>query len=182
MSWTQERVDLLTKLWAEGLSASDIANQLGHVTRNAVIGKVHRLTLPPRTTPPRPKNNRSRQRSDGTRRPRPRMGFFGGAIGTAFCAPHFEGEPFVPTTEELQIPVNERKTLQMLEDCDCRWPIGDPQHADFHFCNRKKFPGLSYCEFHAHRAFQPPQPRRRDEYTHETFMPTAAPVAVSSAQ
>ena len=54
------------------------------------------------------------------------------------------------------------KVLADLEMNDCRWPIGDPQQADFHFCGKKKVTGLPYCEYHARRAFQPPQPRRRD--------------------
>ena len=73
-----------------------------------------------------------------------------------------DAEPFVPSAEELDIPVGERKTLQDLTESNCRWPIGDPQHEDFHFCNRNKVPGLPYCEFHAKRAFQPPQAKRKD--------------------
>ena len=60
------------------------------------------------------------------------------------------------------IPLAERKTIQTLLECSCRWPIGDPQMSDFHFCGKDKVPGLPYCEFHARRAFQPPQARRRE--------------------
>ena len=73
-----------------------------------------------------------------------------------------DAEPYVPPAEELVIPMAERKCIQTLTEVSCRWPIGDPQLADFHFCGRKKVTGLPYCEFHARRAFQPPQPRRRD--------------------
>ena len=73
-----------------------------------------------------------------------------------------DAEPFVPSQEELVIPLKERKTIRTLTECSCRWPIGDPQHADFHFCGKNKVAGLPYCEFHARRAFQPPQVRRRD--------------------
>ncbi len=86
-----------------------------------------------------------------------------------------EAEPYTPVAEELVIPLNERLTIQTLTECSCRWPIGDPQTPDFHFCNRNKVPGLPYCEFHARRAFQPPQPRRRErEYT-EPMAPLASP-------
>ena len=71
-------------------------------------------------------------------------------------------EPYTPPAEELVIPLNERRSIQTLTETCCRWPIGDPQIADFHFCGRKKIAGLPYCDFHARRAFQPPQPRRRD--------------------
>ena len=71
-------------------------------------------------------------------------------------------EPYTPPVEEVVIPLNERKYIQTLTEACCRWPIGDPQLVDFHFCGKGKVTGLPYCEFHARRAFQPPQPRRRD--------------------
>ena len=71
-------------------------------------------------------------------------------------------EPYTPPAEELVIPLNERRSIQTLSESCCRWPIGDPQVADFHFCGRKKIAGLPNCDFHARLAFQPPQPRRRD--------------------
>jgi GcrA cell cycle regulator len=148
MAWTDERVEILKKLWSEGLSASQIAGRLGGITRNAVIGKVHRLGLSGRATT---------SRSSGSR---PRA------------------EPFVSQFEELDIPLAERKTLQDLTECSCRWPIGDPQTPEFHFCNRNKVQGLPYCEFHARRAFQPPQVRRRDrEHVHVHVEPAAVPAA-----
>ena len=79
-----------------------------------------------------------------------------------------------PSIEELVIPVKERKSIQTLSECSCRWPIGDPQMADFHFCGKNKVPGLPYCEFHARRAFQPPQPRRREREIVEPRIPALA--------
>ncbi len=162
MSWTDERVEVLKKLWSEGLSASQIAGRLGHVTRNAVIGKVHRLGLAGRATTSRIKTSRPRQRVAAVRRvARMRYNAIGNPALRELYSGHLEAEPFTPAAEELEIPLNERKTIQTLTECNCRWPIGDPQHADFHFCNRNKVPGLPYCEFHARRAFQPPQARRQ---------------------
>jgi GcrA cell cycle regulator len=84
----------------------------------------------------------------------------------------------VPPAEELVIPLNERKYIQTLTESCCRWPIGDPQQPEFHFCGRKKIPGLPYCEVHARRAFQPPQTRRRDrEFTPMVVLPKAMPAA-----
>ena len=81
------------------------------------------------------------------------------------------------------IPLNERKTIQTLTECHCRWPIGDPQMADFHFCGKTKVAGLPYCEFHARRAFQPPQARRRERDFTEPMVPViAAPVATDKEQ
>lgn len=165
MAWNDERVELLKKLWAEGLSASQIAGRLGGVTRNAVIGKVHRLGLSGRATTSRMKIMRPRQRAvpaGGGKRAiaKPKFAQTGNPALRALYMP--EAEPFVSSVEELEIPLAERKSIQTLTECSCRWPIGDPQMADFHFCGKNKVPGLPYCEFHARRAFQPPQARRRN--------------------
>ena len=64
--------------------------------------------------------------------------------------------------EELVVPLNERRYIETLTESSCRWPIGDPQHKDFHFCNCDHMPGSPYCEFHSSIAFQPAQARRRD--------------------
>jgi GcrA cell cycle regulator len=164
MGWNDERVEQLKKLWSEGLSASQIASRLGGVTRNAVIGKVHRLGLSGRATTSRMKSHRPRPRVANGLPGAKRMV----AKGNRFPSPPnsplqslYQAEPFQPSAEELDIPLAERKTIQTLLECHCRWPIGDPQMADFHFCGKQKVTGLPYCEFHARRAFQPPQARRR---------------------
>jgi GcrA cell cycle regulator len=86
-------------------------------------------------------------------------------------------EPYAPPAEELVIPPAERKYIQTLTETCCRWPIGDPQHSDFHFCGKKKITGLPYCDVHARRAFQPPQPRRRDREVFTPTVPVSAPTA-----
>lgn len=168
MTWNDERVDALKKLWADGLSASQIAGRLGGVTRNAVIGKVHRLGLAGRATTSRMKSHRPRVRTAqavkrGLMRSRP-TGIANSPLKSLYLA---DTEPYVPPAEELVIPLNERKYIQTLTESCCRWPIGDPQQPEFHFCGKKKIPGLPYCEVHARRAFQPPQARRRER----EFMP-----------
>lgn len=177
MGWNDERVDLLKKLWSEGLSASQIAGRLGGVTRNAVIGKVHRLGLSGRATTSRMKTHRARPRPTpagvAVKRAmpsaKPRFAQAGNPAVRALYQP--DAEPFIPSVEELEIPLAERKSIQTLTECSCRWPIGDPQLADFHFCGKNKVPGLPYCEFHARRAFQPPQARRRDRELVEPQVP-----------
>jgi GcrA cell cycle regulator len=175
MAWTDERVELLKKLWTEGLSASQIAGRLGSVTRNAVIGKVHRLGLSGRATTSRMKTHRARPRmqnaAPGQRRPaaKPRFSTIGNPALRALYQP--DADAYVPPVEELVIPLAERKSIQTLTECSCRWPIGDPQAAEFHFCGKDKVPGLPYCEFHARRAFQPPQPRRREREVAEPATP-----------
>lgn len=173
MAWTDDRVDLLKKLWAEGLSASQIAGRLGSVTRNAVIGKVHRLGLSGRATTSRMKSHRPRQRMAAKRLAKSRYATIGNpALRALYNA---ETNVYLPPTEELVIPVAERKSIQTLTEVTCRWPIGDPQNTEFHFCGKNKVPGLPYCEFHARRAFQPPQSRRRDRAVAEPVQAALAP-------
>lgn len=177
MAWTDDRVDLLKKLWAEGLSASQIAGRLGSVTRNAVIGKVHRLGLSGRATTSRMKSHRPRQRMASKRLAKSRYATIGNpALRALYNA---ETNVYLPPTEELVIPVAERKSIQTLTEVTCRWPIGDPQNTEFHFCGKNKVPGLPYCEFHARRAFQPPQSRRRDRAVAEPVQAALASAAES---
>ncbi|HFB2047731.1 MAG: GcrA cell cycle regulator [Hyphomicrobiaceae bacterium] len=166
MSWTDERVELLKKYWSEGLSASQIAGRLGGITRNAVIGKVHRLGLSGRSTTNRLKSSRPRRQVVTTKRvnkaklPKPEN------LVLQSLYNHLNGaEPYSAPAEEVEIPIAERKSLQDLTENSCRWPIGDPQTPEFHFCNAEKVPGLPYCEHHSKRAFHVPQSRKRRSQT-----------------
>jgi GcrA cell cycle regulator len=155
MGWTDERVELLKKLWSEGLSASQIAAELGGITRNAVIGKVHRLGLSgraksPSTAAPRPRKPRS---SGMIRVSRPAI------RGNTALAYDYEVEP---EPELLEIPMEQRKTLLQLNEHTCRWPVGDPGAADFFFCGGKTANELPYCSYHSRVAYQPANDRRRD--------------------
>ena len=177
MSWTDERVELVKKLWGEGLSASQIAGRRGSVTRNAVIGKVHRLGLSGRATTSRMKTVRPRSRmANAKRNPpnnKPRFPQIGSPSARLLYP--IDEEAALPTVEELVIPLKERQSIQSLTECSCRWPIGDPQHADFHFCGKTKVTGLPYCEFHARRAFQPAMPRRRERVDADMPLTITAP-------
>lgn len=156
MSWNDERVELLKKLWSEGLSASQIASKMGGVTRNAVIGKVHRLGLSGRAAPAKPQRGRLFERS-----------------GTGDETPLLRHEPvlkpIIPEPEfiaPLILDTGDLTTVATLKGNMCRWPIGDPARDDFHFCGQPAAQaGKSYCAYHAHLAFQPAQrkPDRRIE-------------------
>lgn len=182
MVWNDERVEQLKKLWADGLSASQIAAQLGEVTRNAVIGKVHRLGLATRASSNRTNSSRLRLRQAQPRRAvqRQRTTAVGNTAFRQMLEADLSHNP-MNIIEEIEIPLAERKTLQDLTEGMCRWPIGDPQLADFHFCGRNKVTGLPYCEHHARRAYQPPQPRRRDREVGIPALPTAIPSAKEPA-
>jgi len=150
--WTDERVALVKKRWAEGLSASQIAGELGGVSRNAVISKLHRLGCSGRTVAARSAASIRVARSSPPKKPR--------VVAESSAPKRKAAVRFKPPAElagvaELVIPAEERKVIDTLESCHCRWPIGDPQHASFHFCGRKKLGTLPYCEFHCSKAFQP---------------------------
>jgi len=139
--WTDERVDQLKSLWTEGLSASQIARVLGAgVTRNAVIGKVHRLGLAGRAVSVR--SDRSRVPS-APRMPRIHL-------------------PEPPVIEEEPVTLEDGSFVNVMTIGDrmCRWPIGDPSAEEFHFCGRNPKSGSPYCEAHARKAYQPHQLRR----------------------
>lgn len=165
MAWTDDRVELLKKLWAEGLSASQIAGQLGGVTRNAVIGKVHRLGLSGRATTSRTKAPRTRRRTAHAtnRAARPQLRSHGNTALKPAYDPDAEEDlrPAPVLVAELVIPLDERASILTLSDTKCRWPIGDPGDEDFHFCGRHSDSGVPYCEHHSSLAYQPAQSRRR---------------------
>lgn len=149
MGWTDDRVEVLKRLWQEGLSASQIAKQLGGgVTRNAVIGKVHRLGLSGRAAPSQPARVVAKA-------PRPRP---------AAAAPAPRPQPiaaapaFNPPRVLSEGPGT--ATVLTLGMHMCKWPIGDPSDATFSFCGRRASEG-PYCGEHAQVAYQPQQKKGR---------------------
>ncbi len=180
MGWTEERVELLKKLWLEGLSASQIAGVLGEgVTRNAVIGKVHRLKLSGRAKPassaPRA---RTAPRPGGVRRVSPSIRSNSGIASmmkSRSMAPapmhgatalkieaDAETEAYVaPQVQELYIPEDQRLTLLQLNEHTCKWPIGDPLTTDFYFCGQHSEEGKPYCDFHSRRAYHQLEKKKR---------------------
>jgi GcrA cell cycle regulator len=162
MSWSDERVELLRKLWQDGLSASRIAAELGGVTRNAVIGKVHRLGLSGRAKTPRAAGPRPRKARPSLP-PRPVARMLGNTAlkmeAEALARPRPVRAP--APVEELFIPPDERATILSLTERSCKWPIGDPSGDDFYFCGRQSLTGVPYCEHHARIAYQPAVDRRR---------------------
>jgi len=154
MAWTEDRVEVLSKLWAEGLSASQIAKQLGGVTRNAVIGKVHRLGLSGRATPSRP------ARKAAAKPATPRIH----KVTTTPTAPRVPR--VIAQAPTPQAPVDakmmangEYATILTIKDHMCKWPIGDPGSDEFRFCGRKVKESEPYCEPHCSVAYQPSRRR-----------------------
>ncbi len=153
MGWTDERVELLKKLWQDGLSASQIAKQLGGVTRNAVIGKVHRLGLSGRAAPSKPARTVFKA-------PRPAR-----SVTSAPSAPRrISSEPVSLHAPAPPVRYVEEApgtaTVLTLGAHMCKWPIGDPAQDNFTFCGRRAGDG-PYCHEHSQVAYQPAQAKKR---------------------
>ena len=184
MSWTDERVELLKKMWGEGQSASQIAKELGGVTRNAVIGKVHRLGLSNRATTaakpdakakaapktePKPKatprSSEPAAKADALMEPAPEP-----LPARKQIIPAGQPLPPQPSANEIspealaKVSAIEKKakklSLMELTEKTCKWPVGDPATEDFWFCGLPVQQGKPYCEAHVGVAFQPMSSRR----------------------
>lgn len=167
MTWTNEREDLLRKLWRQGLSARQIAYVIAGVTRNAVIGKAHRMGLPKRSAT---MNRRPRQRPV---RGRPSLACIGGAAvaedvelagggGAAELSARIERELARASFEAGRSGASQQDwgKLMTLTGGVCKWPIGDPVDPDFRFCNCRAEGSRPYCDFHLQLAYRGRRRRR----------------------
>ncbi|MCF3933923.1 GcrA cell cycle regulator [Acuticoccus sp. M5D2P5] len=173
MSWTDERIEVLRKLWAEGHSASQIATTLGGVSRNAVIGKIHRLGLSGRVKATKPRGS-TRQRTNpapaATPASTPSAAVIARAkpqaaqpramaVGSTVVKVVEREAPAalmaqLPREEPADIvPLHGKMTLLDLGASCCRWPIGDPSDSGFRFCGARTEAGAVYCSAHADIAF-----------------------------
>jgi len=201
-TWTEERIATLTKMWESGATASQIADELGGVSRNAVIGKAHRLGLKARPSPvkanevkpaakpaapePRPAVKPVRPRAEAPSQsatpeapetaavpsqplpnPTPDMPRIVsvGPGGFLRQGPGEQQAPIPPAPPRRLVPakpspeIAEKTSLLDLNERVCRWPMGHPGEADFHFCGEKVNPGFPYCVEHCGRAYQAQLPR-----------------------
>lgn len=179
MAWTDDRVEVLKKMWGEGKSASQIAKELGGVTRNAVIGKVHRLGLSNRVT-----SAKATTKKDTTKPKTKTVTTSSSPITeTRVTVPKATnipprkpiikaGQPLPPQPSANEVSKEalakvakiEKKakklTLMELTERTCKWPVGDPATDDFWFCGLGVETGKPYCEAHNAVAFQPMSSRR----------------------
>jgi GcrA cell cycle regulator len=178
MAWTDERIALLKQYWEEGRSASQIADLLGEgLSRNAVIGKAHRLGLASRPSPLKtgeskaePKAPRSEPRAAAPKPAAPRPAPAAPAPAPVQAeapvrpAPPPVAQPVAvepaPAARATARPKGGRVTLLDLNDRICKWPIGHPDEPDFHFCGKPVSPGFPYCGEHCLVAYQAQMPRR----------------------
>jgi GcrA cell cycle regulator len=174
MSWTEEKVELLRQLWLDGKSASQISAALGAgLTRNAVIGKVHRLGLAGRAKSPTAQS--AVCASGAVRAPtavrraaaRPAAAMAGATMvrgNTALAVAadsEYEAQP-TRHAEEIVVPMSLKVTIVDLKESMCKWPLGDPTSPDFRYCGSPAYGGSPYCQHHGKLAYQPVQDRRRE--------------------
>lgn len=169
-TWTNDRVEQLKTLWIDGLSASQIASQLGGVTRNAVIGKVHRLGLSGRqktsTRHVKKAKPESKQVAKQPRKPAQARATVGATAAQALSPCHLlEPLPQKLAEKNNVIPMSRYLTIQELDAHTCRWPIGDPQSPQFRYCGAPTDPGQIYCGPCSQKAYLPRENKRKPAAT-----------------
>ena len=152
MSWTAEREEKLKQLWKKGHTASQIASMFGDTTRNAVIGKAHRLNLEGRTPLKKIKAKANRDSNIPSEVKTQKLGRKA-RFKALLLDKNFEQEN----------PIK----LEELTDKTCRWPIGHPYEKNFYFCGRKPMEKFYYCKLHVLYAFQPKNFKEEDQITEE---------------
>lgn len=162
MAWTDEMVDQLREMWKQGLTTGEIGKRLG-VSKNSIVGKVHRLGLSGRPSPIKKKESPisvvdadetptpAKNKSEKTLSPKPQK------QEKVVVAPVKSSETEVIVEEKIDIVPsshpNGKTSLTDLDNHTCRWPIGDPKDENFHFCGRKVRIGQTYCDEHANIAY-----------------------------
>ena len=141
MSWTEEKVEKLKELWGKGNTASQIAEIIGGISRNAVIGKAHRLNLEARA----PSKQSNSTKSKDYKQPQKRSG----------AAPMSRKAKFQSILLDKNFEAENPKSLEELTEETCKWPIGHPNEESFYFCGRKPEEDFPYCKLHVLYAFQP---------------------------
>lgn len=153
MSWTDDRVSLLKKLWGEGHTAAEIAKQLGGVTRNAVIGKAHRLKLSNRVSPIQ-QNRKPANKNIERKAPVEKVAKMPAAAASKASSSSV-ASAVRKVKEEAPIPSGDLYDMMDLQPRMCRWPSGDPKEEGFGFCGARTIAGIPYCAEHAKLAYQP---------------------------
>ena len=140
MSWTEEKVAKLKELWGKGSTASQIAEIIGGISRNAVIGKAHRLNLSAKIKTRAATSNQSFENSQIEKNNNPKLG---------------RKSKFKSLIIEKDFEPENPKQLEELDESCCKWPIGHPDEKSFYFCGRSSLKDFSYCKLHLLYAYQP---------------------------
>ncbi len=140
MSWTEEKVSKLKELWGKGNTASQIAEIIGGISRNAVIGKAHRLNLSAKIKTRTAASNKNFENSIEENNSKSRR---------------FRKNKFKSLIIEKDFEPENPKQLEELDENSCKWPIGHPDEESFYFCGRSSLKDFSYCKLHLLYAYQP---------------------------
>ena len=139
MSWTEEKVAKLKELWGKGNTASQIAEIIGGISRNAVIGKAHRLNLSAKIKTRTATSNQNFDNSLDEKNTKTKR---------------FKRSKFKSLIIEKDFEPENPKQLEELTDNDCKYPIGHPDEKNFYFCGRNSLKDFSYCKLHLLYAYQ----------------------------
>ena len=154
MSWNEEKIAKLVELWGKGSTASQIAEIIGGVSRNAVIGKAHRLNLSSKVKTRNASSNQNFENNSEKNNSTPRQG---------------RKDKFKSLLIEKDFEPENPKKLEELDESSCKWPIGHPEEESFYFCGRSSLKDFSYCKLHLLYAYQPkgkreePAPNKEEE-------------------
>ena len=140
MSWTDEKVAKLKELWGKGNTASQIAEIIGGISRNAVIGKAHRLNLSAKIKTRAATSNQNFNNTYEDKNQKNRRG---------------RKSKFKSLIIEKDFEPENPKKLEELDEKSCKWPIGHPNEKSFYFCGRSSLKDFSYCKLHLLYAYQP---------------------------
>ena len=164
MSWTDEKVSKLKELWGKGNTASQIAEIIGGISRNAVIGKAHRLNLSAKIKTRTATTNQNFDSSTNEKNIQTRKG---------------RKSKFKSLIIEKDFEPENPKQLEDLDENSCKWPIGHPNEKSFYFCGRSSLKDFSYCKLHLLYAYQPKG--KKDDITEKEEVPEFIEKKIQSA-